>query len=117
MLGGVGGFLTQIGINSSLGILNYVTSTLINSSKITVGGIISSSILGAIAGVIGEITIGENASPFIKHILEYGKEFVSSVIIGGLIDGLYSKLSEIWNPKKQFIGWEWPLKYRPLFFL
>lgn len=116
----------QIGANALIGLGNYAVSTKINGGKITIGGLISSAVFGGFAGAIGGAgmmsgnslanafvgfsgknffaTLGANVGKeLFKSLL---KQSVSYIIIGGLLNGLYSRfLQNKFNPKNNFWGW------------
>ena len=116
----------QIGANALIGLGNYAVSTKINGGKITIGGLISSAVFGGFAGAIGgagmmngnslaNAFVGFNGKNFFATLgANVGKELfksllkqsVSYIIIGGLLNGLYSRfLQNKFNPKNNFWGW------------
>jgi len=127
-IGGTGlGIGLQIGINVAIGMGSYAANTAMNGGKITLGGLISSGIFGAVAGAIGgngtlndtdkiaESFISSGVKNFFGAMLRSGikelsmdliKEVFSSIIIGGIFDGLYSRFfGKKLNPNNNFIGW------------
>ena len=114
----------QIGINAVIGVGNYSLTTIMNGDSITIGGLVSSAIFGAVAGAVGGnglmkgnqltdafiafngknffSTMSANLSRFIRPFI---KQIFSYLIIGGLFNGLYAQLvQKNFNPDGDFFG-------------
>ena len=112
----------QIGINAGLGVLNYTMTSGLNGQSITLGGLVTSGISGAIGGLLGgsgwmngtgvkdllRIDVVKN---FLKYALSYAglkwtiKTAINTLFVSGLSGGLYGRLSNWVNSGGDFIGW------------
>lgn len=115
----------QIGINAALGVANYAITTAINGGKITLGGLLFSGATGGLAGLVGGAgfmkgnTIGTAAAAFGAknffnvigtNFMKTGLEIVvrnsiNAFVVGGALNGVYAKLSNLFNSEGKFIGW------------
>ena len=112
----------QIGINSVLSIANYAITTKINGENMTLGGILFSGVAGALSGFVGghgfmkgnTITNAFIAFGGKNFLKELGVNFwktgldivarnsINAFIVGGALNGLYSKFSVKLNNKGAF---------------
>ncbi len=112
----------QIGINSVLSIANYAITTKINGENMTWGGILFNGVAGALSGFVGGSGFMKGntmANAFVafggKNFLkEIGVNFwktgldivarysINAFIVGGALNGLYSKFSVKLNNKGAF---------------
>lgn len=112
----------QIGINAVLGVLNYSMVSRLNGQDITLGGLITSGILGAIGGLLGgsgwmngagvkDLLRLDVVKNFLKYALSYAgktwtiKTAINAFLVSGISGGFYGKISSWLNPGGSFIGW------------
>lgn len=115
----------QRGLTVLLNVSNYAVTTAISGGNITLGGLLFSSITGAIAGAVGgsglmngntmaSAPAAFGAKNFFKTIGAnfWKKSFdivvrnsINAFIIGGALNGAYSRFSYWLNPQSQFGVW------------
>ena len=113
---GTGG---QIVANALLGMGNYIGTQVTSGGDITVGGLITNGLIGAVCGYLGQsgwmqaknttIFIALNAkNAFNRVVSMVGMESILRMVVPaatlGGIGGLYGKLAEFFNPKGEFVG-------------
>ena len=108
-----------------LNVSNYAVTTAISGGNITLGGLLFSSITGAIAGAVGGSglmngntmasaaaafgaknffkTIGANF--WTKGFEIVARNSINAFVVGGALNGGYSRLSYWLNPQGKFLGW------------
>ena len=123
--GAVGGTVIgttgQIWINAFIELISYSANTWINGDNPTLGGLMSSFLLGGFAGKIGGAGMlkgdgvaksfvksgRKNFLPtFVKQKGTLTGEAFNAVIIGGVFDGFYSRfLNGEFNKENVFLSW------------
>ena len=113
------------GLNAVLNVSSYAVTTTINGGNITLGGLLFSSAIGVITGIVGGSglmngnTMASAAAAFgAKNFFRtIGANFwekgfdiavrnsINAFIIGGVLNGAYSRFSYWLNPQGQFVGW------------
>ncbi len=111
----------QIAINAGLGMLNYAMNQGFNGESITLGGLVTSGVLGGIAGFLGgsgwmhgtkdllKLDVTKN---FLRVALSYAgkawtiKALINSIVLSGFTGGIYGKfISGKFNSGGKFLGW------------
>ena len=103
---------------------NYAASTALGGGHITFGGLVTSGVLGGIAGAIGGPGYMHGNS-FVNSFVAFGGKYffkdliinlgvkalisdaINAVGVGGMLDGLYSRIVNDFNlnPNRNFWGW------------
>ena len=122
------GIGVQIGANALFGVGNYAATTALNGGQFTLGGIISSTVFGGIAGAIGGSGLMDGSNNMVNAFISFtGKNYlatmtanisskiiikslirisINAIIISGVLNGLYYKyLIRNKNSNENFIGW------------
>ena len=92
----------QIIANIVCNVGNYALNQALSGSNITLGGLITSTVLGATLGIIGGPGwLSGKSIVGLKSIL---KTAVSTFVIGIFGGGVYARISKYFNPEGNFIG-------------